>query len=64
MTEGPKLEASESWFAATPEEREAQCNGCGPEGWKALQKAIPEAVLGVSIRAACCIHDWDYVLHP
>lgn len=38
--------------------RSLNCNGCGTSGWKGA--LIPDTVYGLSIFAACNIHDWMY----
>ena len=52
------LWSPKSYRDATDEQRANVCNGCGPSGWKA--HLIPETVWGLSISAACNIHDWMY----
>lgn len=56
ITQG--LIASQSYLDALPEVVEKVVNGCGPGGWKV--DLIPDTVLGLSIKEACNIHDWDY----
>jgi hypothetical protein len=47
------------YLEATQAEREAICGGCGGgRGW--TEKIVPDHLLGVCIREACCIHDWMY----
>ena len=53
-----KLIAPESYWQATPEERAAVVNGCGPGSWKL--NLIPNNLLGADIREACNIHDWMF----
>jgi hypothetical protein len=59
-----QLYAPASYWAATPAERDRKCNGCGPGGGSLLSRAlnwlIPDALLGLPIKAACQIHDWMY----
>ena len=40
-----------------PDGSERICNGCG-SGWNAI--LIPDNLLGLCIRLACCIHDYMY----
>ncbi len=52
------LYAPASYIAASPEVRAQVVNGCGPGGWKV--DIVPDTVWGLSISAACDIHDWMY----
>lgn len=52
------LFAPRSYIKATDKEKRAVCNGCGTSGWKG--ELVPETVWGLSITAACNIHDWMY----
>ncbi len=54
---GP-LQAPRSYWAASSDYRDANCNGCGTSGWKG--ELIPDTVYGLSINSACQIHDWMY----
>lgn len=40
-----------------PNGSERICNGCG-SGWNAI--LVPDNLLGLEIRIACCIHDYMY----
>jgi len=40
-----------------PDGSERLCNGCG-SGWNAI--LVPDDFLGLSIKLACCIHDYMY----
>ena len=53
-----KLYAPESYWVATPDERELIVNGCGTSGWKG--KLVPESLYGLSVSESCNIHDWMY----
>lgn len=52
------LYAPPSYARATVAVREQVVNGCGPGGW--LGELVPERIWGLSIHAACDIHDWMY----
>lgn len=54
------LLAPESWHRAHQKDREAACDGCGPKEWKF--DLVPDNLLGVPVREACCIHDWEYTV--
>lgn len=54
------LDASQAYRDALPEVVAQVVNGCGPGGWKF--DIIPDTVLGLSIKEACNIHDWDYTV--
>lgn len=49
------LECSADYRTMPEAERDAKC-GCGTE----RSKAVPDTVYGLSIKPACCIHDYDY----
>lgn len=52
------LYAPESYWKATPEERNKVINGCGASDWKG--QLVPEKLLGLSVSESCNIHDWMY----
>lgn len=52
------LQAPLSYWSASQTVRDANCNGCGTQGWKG--GLIPDTVYGLSITVACNIHDWMY----
>ena len=54
----PILYAPASYKRASDDVRRRMVNGCGPGGWKV--DIIPDTVWGLSIEAACNIHDWMY----
>lgn len=54
------LEAPQSYLDASPEVVKQVVNGCGPGGWKF--DIIPDTILGLSIKEACNIHDWEYTV--
>lgn len=50
------INASDTFWSSTPEERLPICNGCGAaEGIK-----IPSTLYGLDCRIAFDVHDWDY----
>lgn len=51
------LTATPAFWAASETDRRANCNGCGQSWGDVL---VPDAVYGLNISAACCIHDWMY----
>jgi len=53
-----QLYAPPSYVTATPEVRAAAVNGCGTGGWKG--SLVPDTLWGLSVTAACNIHDWMY----
>ena len=53
-----ELFRSPGYDLLTPEDRQMLLNGCGPKG--AVVDLVPDSILGVSIREACNIHDYDY----
>lgn len=56
-----RLFAPASYWTCTEATRREVVSGCGPgRGWKAF--LVPETLWGLSIRAACDIHDWMYHL--
>lgn len=57
-TENEGFDYPESYLDATPEERAAVVNQCGPNGW--LNKFIPNSILGLDISRECDLHDWNY----
>lgn len=52
------LSCAESYLKASPELRDAICNGCGPAAAKF--DFVPDSMYGLSISEVCDIHDWDY----
>jgi hypothetical protein len=52
------LSAPRTYWAATSAVRAKNCNGCGTGGWKG--SLVPDTIWGLSITAACNIHDWTY----
>ena len=54
-----KLYAPNEYWAASKEERETHCNGCGSE-LDLSGKLVPNTMYGLNVRQACCIHDWMY----
>jgi len=57
MTPELKLYAPEGYWRLSAAERAGICNGCGP---KAAAFLVPETLWGLSVTAACDIHDWMY----
>ena len=56
-----QLLALPEYFALTPEQKSAICNGFGPaDCWKA--RLVPNALLGVDFTEACNAHDLEYHL--
>lgn len=55
-----KLFAPAEYWNLSPAARAEMTNGCGPAGWKG--KYIPDHLLWVSIKAACDIHDYMYLV--
>lgn len=55
---GAILYAPDSFILATPAVRAKVVNGCGTKGWKG--KLVPETIYGLTVTAACNIHDWMY----
>jgi hypothetical protein len=53
------LESPQSYRDATPEERAAQSNGIGPEGWPEHLREFVTWLLGLYAPAAE-IHDWEF----
>ena len=51
------LQAPNSYWDATEEEKKKYCNGCGPKGAYFL---IPDTLWGLNITEPCNIHDWCY----
>jgi hypothetical protein len=54
------LIAPESYLLASPAERAAVVNGCGPAGWRF--DLVPDSLAGLDVSEACKIHDWMYRL--
>lgn len=50
------LHLSESYRAATDDDRTLYCNGCGAKGGF----KVPSTFYGLSIEDACNVHDWDF----
>jgi hypothetical protein len=55
-----KLFAPAEYWKFGDEAVQEMTNGCGPESWKSI--FVPNRLLGVSIVAACMIHDFMYYL--
>jgi len=53
-----KLFAPATYVSAPEAIRQAVVNGCGTGGWKGA--LVPDTIWGLSITAACNIHDWMY----
>jgi hypothetical protein len=54
-----KLEAPDSYWSASQDERDRVTNGCGPaNSW--VGHLVPNWVGGVNFQPACDIHDWMY----
>jgi len=51
------LKAPESWWELSPDAQIEITNGCGP---KAIEPVVPDSLWGLSIEAACRIHDYSY----
>ena len=51
------LKAPDSWWELSPEDQIEITNGCGPE---AIEPVVPDSLWGLSIEAACRIHDYCY----
>lgn len=49
------LVAPDTYWNATPSQRERLCNGCGTSGIP-----VPDTIYGLSITVACDIHDIGY----
>lgn len=60
MTKANELYAPESYWTASGIVKEAITNGCGPGGWK--YDLVPDTIYGLSIHAACDIHDFMYAM--
>ncbi len=58
MCDPKKLYTSKSFRSATPTQRAAVSNGCGPQSQ--LGGIVPDRLLGLSVSCACDVHDWDY----
>jgi len=59
----PELEAPESYWQATPQERAKICNGVGAAflpKWLIDALNSPAFCWGISLRPAADIHDWEY----
>jgi len=54
------LYAPADYLNASEAVRHQIVNGCGPGGWKI--DLVPDTIWGLSIHAACDIHDWQYTL--
>ncbi len=54
------LEFSAHLLSLLPEQEIEYVNGCGTDGW--LGYLVPESYHGVSFRAACLQHDYDYYI--
>jgi len=52
------LVASGSYWKATGEDLAEMTGGCGPG--KFGDYLVPDTMYGLSVKAACQIHDWDY----
>lgn len=52
-----KLFAPAEFWQLTKEQRNEICNSCGPKGFDWL---IPDSLCGLSVKAACEIHDFMY----
>ena len=50
------LYAPESFHAATRDQRNEVCNGCGSQS--ALFDYVPDTIWGLDISQACNVHDW------
>ena len=53
-----ELYAPAKYWDLTPEVKRKLVNGCGTGGW--LGKIVPETIYGLSVKAACNIHDYMY----
>ncbi len=53
-----QLYAPEQYWRLSPEVRKQMVNGCGTAGWKG--KLVPDSLLGLDIKPACNIHDYQY----
>jgi len=58
LTKTAELWAPKSFWAAKPFVRDSVCNGCGTKGLGGL--LVPDTLYGLSVTAACNIHDWMY----
>lgn len=59
LVDGVWLYAPASYWKLTPAAKSEICGGCGP-GKGLLAWLIPDSFLGMSILAACEIHDYEY----
>jgi hypothetical protein len=57
-TRRPELLATDLYRKQHPGTLDRICNGCGPDSWHV--DLIPDSIFGVSVSAACDIHDFDY----
>jgi hypothetical protein len=53
-----KLQAPDSYWKLTDEQKDKLLNQCGPDG--PLNKVIPDHLLGLSISESCNIHDYMF----
>tara|TARA_R110000824_G_scaffold86938_3_gene214691 strand:- start:650 stop:1039 length:390 start_codon:yes stop_codon:yes gene_type:complete len=54
------LTAYSSYWDASQEKRDRNCNGAGTAGWRGA--LVPDTIYGLNINAAANIHDWDYAV--
>lgn len=47
-----------AFWQASPVEKAAAANGCGPGGW--LMDLVPDTLHGLIVTDVCNIHDWYY----
>lgn len=58
MNKAPKLVAPSEFWKMTNDDRKEIVNGCGIGG--VTRNLIPDHLMGVDIREACAIHDYEY----
>ena len=58
------LDAPQSYWDATPEQRARVCNGVGPASWpperRTLLRQASDELLGINFDEPAGIHDWEY----
>lgn len=61
LLDGYQLAAPQSFWLAGPEQINSLVNGCGPGGFG--DRLIPDTVWFLSVKAACKIHDWMFLVY-
>jgi len=46
-------------YSSLSAKEKKELNGCGPDGF--LNRLIPDAILGTSVKASCNVHDFTFI---